>query len=381
MEAGPRGPTIGSMIPIEHAPHRARRAALWAFAWTALFIVWHGYWALGGDFGFGDAEPAFPDTTSSAGGLAFAAVVAGMFAAGLAVPLAVARGAGPRRWLARGLWAGAAVLAARGVTGLADDVLRFTGLAETGLSGLSDEQVLGSADPSAYTMWSTIGLDAFFAAGGLLFAWAARRTSAPARRSRARARFAAFRRRLGTPSLAWAGYAASAVAIAYAVGVRGYQGLGGTVGLSGSFDDPSGFRTASLQAGAFLFAVGLGALAFVRPWGLRLPPRLVIVPALAGSAFAIGHALTAYVTKPLHLAGAIDLEFRGWARLDETSLVLWDLLFYEPWFLGLGVLVTLGAVHHHRRTGGSHRGERRLLLGTAAASLVLTAVASVSVAT
>jgi uncharacterized protein DUF3995 len=155
----------------------ARKAALYAFAWTALFVAWHGYWALGGDFGFGDQEAAFPDTTSTLAGWSFSIAVVGMFAAGLAVPLAVARGIGPRRVLAGLLWAGAAVLAARGVVGLLDDALRFTGLAETGVSGLSDEQVLGTADPSAYTIWSTIGLDAFFLAGGLLFGRAGSHTS------------------------------------------------------------------------------------------------------------------------------------------------------------------------------------------------------------
>ncbi len=152
-----------------------RHAALLAFAWTALFIVWHGYWALGGDFGFGDEQSGFPDTTSSVGGWLFMVAVVGMFAAGLAIPLAVVRGVGPRRVVVVLLWAGAAVLAARGLTGFVDDGLRFSGLVETGLSGLSDEQVLGTADPSAYTIWSTIGLDGFFVAGGLLFARAARR--------------------------------------------------------------------------------------------------------------------------------------------------------------------------------------------------------------
>jgi hypothetical protein len=178
-----------------------------------------------------------------------------------------------------------------------------------------------------------------------------------------------------------AAYAASALAIAYALAVRGYQGLGGTIGLSGTFDDPSGFRRASLLAGLLILLVGLGALAFVRPWGLKLPRWLVIAPALAGSAWAIAHALTAYVTKTLDVAGAIDLQFKGWATLDETKLILWDLLFYEPWFLALGVLVTAGALHHHRRTGGSVRAGRRLLAATAAASLALTAWASVLVAT
>jgi hypothetical protein len=180
-------------------------------------------------------------------------------------------------------------------------------------------------------------------------------------------------------SLAWAGYAASAWAIAYAVGVRGYQGLGGTVGLAGTFEDPAGMRHASLMAGAGILLVGVGALAFVRPWGLRLPRWLVIGPALTGSAYAMAHALTAYVTKPLDALGIVELQFHGWARRDPTAQFLWDFGFYEPWFLGLGVLVTLGALHHHRRTGGSARTERRLVLGTALATLALTAFACAAV--
>ena len=178
-----------------------------------------------------------------------------------------------------------------------------------------------------------------------------------------------------TAPLAWAGYAAAAWAAAYAVGVRGYQAAGGTLGLAGTFDDPPGMRRASLVAGGVLLLTGVGALALVRPWGLRVPRWLVIVPAQAGSAFAISHALTAYITKPLHALGAVRLEFKGWAQLHEAALIRWDLLFYEPWFLGLGVLVTLGTVHHHRRTGGTKRTERRLLLATGAGTLALTVVA------
>jgi len=174
-------------------------------------------------------------------------------------------------------------------------------------------------------------------------------------------------------SLAWTGYAASAWAAAYAIGVRGYQGLGGTVGLAGTFEDPAGMRRASLIAGAGILLVGIGALALVRPWGLRLPRWLVIVPALTGSVYAAAHALTAYITKPLDAAGVVELRFDGWAHRDQTAQFLWDLLFYEPWFLGLGVLVTLATLHHHRRTGGSARAGRRLLIVTAMATVALTA--------
>jgi hypothetical protein len=352
MEPGAGRPTMPAMTTTS-STHPAMRA----FAWTAVFILWHGYWALGGDFGFGDQESGFPDA-----GWLFTVVVAGMFAAGLAVPLAVARDRGPRRLLAGLLWAGAAVLAMRGVAGLLDDALRFSGLAERGLTGLPDEEVLGSADPSAYTIWSTVGIDAFFAVGGALFGAAAWRVR-PLRLTRLRAAWS--RRPDG-----WEAYAASALAIAYAVLVRGYQGLGGTVGLPGTLEDPAGGQRASLLAGAFILLVGIGALALVRPWGTRLPRRLVIVPALLGSAFAIAHALMAYVTKPLHVLGVLDIEFRGWVRVDETALIAWDLLFYEPWFLALGVLVVRGTLHHHRRMGGSPAGRRRMLaltgLGTVA---------------
>ena len=257
-------------------------------------------------------------------------------------------------------------------------MLRFSGLVETGLSGLTDKEVLGSAHPSAYTIWSTVGLDSFFAAGGLLFARAAHLASARRGGSRRLAQRVVTQFQGG--SLAWAGYAAFAWATAYAIGVRGYQGLGGTVGLSGTLEDPAGMRQASLTAGAFLLLVGVGALGFVRPWGLRLPRWLIIVPALAGSTFAMAHALTAYVTKPLHLLGVIELEFPGWKERHEGAQFLWDLLFYEPWFFGLGILVTLGALHHHRRTGGSGVARRRLIVATAAGTLALTAVASAMVA-
>lgn len=173
-------------------------------------------------------------------------------------------------------------------------------------------------------------------------------------------------------SLAWAGYAAFAWAAAYAILVRGYQGLGGTVGLAGTFEDPAGMQRASLIAGAGILLVAFGELALVRPWGLRLPRRLVIVPALTGSAYAAAHALTAYVTKPLDALGVLELQFNGWATRDQTAQFLWDLLFYEPWFLGLAILTTLATLHHHRRTGGSDEAGRRLVVVTVAATLALT---------
>jgi hypothetical protein len=181
--------------------------------------------------------------------------------------------------------------------------------------------------------------------------------------------------RLSERPAGWAGYAAFGWTVAYALGVRLYQALGGTVALAGTFEDPGGMRRASLAAAGGILQVGVGSLALVRPWGVRLPRWLVIAPALAGSAYAASHALTAYITKPLHALGVIDLQFRGWATRDEAAQFAWDPLFYEPWFLGLGVLVTLGALHHHRRTGGSARAAYRLAWLTVAGVLLLSAIA------
>jgi hypothetical protein len=40
----------------------------------------------------------------------------------------------------------------------------------TGLSGLTYEQLLGTANPSAYTLWSARAIDVYFLVGGVLYA-------------------------------------------------------------------------------------------------------------------------------------------------------------------------------------------------------------------
>lgn len=93
-------------------------------------------------------------------------------------------------------------------------------------------------------------------------------------------------RRSATRSLAWAAYAACG----WAVGVRGYQGFGGTLGLAGTFQDPDAVRRASLLAGLGVLLAGVGSLALVRPWGVPLPRWVVIIPAVTGSAYAAARA-------------------------------------------------------------------------------------------
>ena len=72
------------------------------------------------------------------------------------------------------MWIGCTVLMARGGSGLLDDFLRFTGLADGGITVLTNEQVLDTEHPSAYTIWTTIAIDTIFLTGGLLYGHAAR---------------------------------------------------------------------------------------------------------------------------------------------------------------------------------------------------------------
>lgn len=159
-------------------PVAATRAVRLALAWAFLFVALHGYWALGGRVGLGDQSDPFPLTTSSITGWVFTVVVAAMFVAGLVVPLTLVQEWGrrvPRRLLLALMWIGAVVLGARGGLGLLDGMLRGLG-ADGGLTGLSYEQTLGHAHPTAYALWSSAAIDLLFLVGGVLFATAAHLT-------------------------------------------------------------------------------------------------------------------------------------------------------------------------------------------------------------
>ncbi len=157
-------------------PRRAMWPAYAAFAWTFTFIAFHIYWFLGGRFGLGDAPSAIPGLPSNVVGWIFTIVVIAMFAAGLAIPLALVRpwGCNVPRWILLTLtWLGSGSLTARGGAGIVDDLLRVTRVLPNGLTGLSYEQTLGQAHPSAYTLWSSAAIDIYFLLGGITFGLAA----------------------------------------------------------------------------------------------------------------------------------------------------------------------------------------------------------------
>lgn len=148
----------------------ARRAAYLAFGWVLAFLAWHVVWAVTG--------LEFPSPSRHHGSErvaldVFTVVLLVMVAVGVVLPIALARRWGPRWPLLATAWAGCGLLAARAVAGLADDLLRLTGLRPDGLTGLTTAQVMGSAHPSTWAVVASGTTDVLFALGALAFGAAA----------------------------------------------------------------------------------------------------------------------------------------------------------------------------------------------------------------
>ncbi|MBO1005101.1 DUF3995 domain-containing protein [Pseudogracilibacillus auburnensis] len=169
----------------------------------------------------------------------------------------------------------------------------------------------------------------------------------------------------------WPAYMGCLWAVMYAVFVRFYQAAGGMIGVSGEFYDPEVFHMASYIAGVQIMACGFALIALVKPWGKVVPVwmpliggrkihRLILlIPTLCGSAFLLAHGFSGIITKALHLAGVITMHFPGWKVLDVHRLVLWDLFFYEPWFIIMGILSALAALHYAQVSGVQSTALRR----------------------
>jgi hypothetical protein len=156
-----------------------RIAAYSTFAWVVIFDAFHVYWELGGRFGFGDQPDPLPRDDNAVQKI-FGAVLLAMFVLGTALPLALVQRWGRRipRWiLVTMAWVAAGLLTVRAVAAFVDDAMRTLFGSATGLSGLTYEQLVGTANPSAYTLWSARAIDLYFLIGGVLYAttaWFAR---------------------------------------------------------------------------------------------------------------------------------------------------------------------------------------------------------------
>jgi hypothetical protein len=151
--------------------------------------------------------------------------------------------------------------------------------------------------------------------------------------------------RSDTVSAVWPGYAAAAVAFAFAA-VSFYWALGGTAGLSSLGDrieqlalsgNPM-IRTLTGVTGALKVLGGLLSLALVQPWGRRLPRRLLLLMAWIGATLLTVYGTLSIINVALIMSGALTA-----AEPQNPTLLLWRLLLWEPWFVVWGVLLGLTA--------------------------------------
>lgn len=143
------------------------------------------------------------------------------------------------------------------------------------------------------------------------------------------------------PSRSWPSYAAAAVAFVFAA-VSFYWGAGGRLGLStlgGSIQEMALARdpvivTLVWVTGVGKVAGGVLALALVRPWGRRLPRRLLLLAAWSGAAL-----LTTYGVLQVASVAAVALGIITPSQPLPTTVLRWRLLLWEPWFLLWGILL------------------------------------------
>jgi hypothetical protein len=154
------------------------------------------------------------------------------------------------------------------------------------------------------------------------------------------------------PRTTWAAYAACALALLSAIpsfywaagGTSGLDTVGGAIEELARARDPAGVAL-GVGAGVLKVAGAVLALALVRPWGRRVPRRL-----LSGVAWAASVVLTLYggllvAVGALVLAGVI----RPAGPVDRTAL-RWHVLLWDLWFLIWGLLLGLAAWHYGRQS-------------------------------
>jgi hypothetical protein len=162
----------------------------------------------------------------------------------------------------------------------------------------------------------------------------ASRTAPPAR----------VRRRPGT----WAGYAGAAWALAY-VPIHLYWALGGGAAFLGVPDPDAAFRTANWGASVVLAGAALVSLALVRPEGRVVPGWMLLGVAWVGSVASLLHWVTLSAVAVLHLTGAVEVQAAAGRSVEQLlAYDRWNLLVFEPWFLGMGLLLAAAAGQHRR---------------------------------
>jgi hypothetical protein len=155
----------------------------------------------------------------------------------------------------------------------------------------------------------------------------------------------------------WAGYAACAWAIAFAL-LSFYWAAGGTTGLDtlgGEIEERTRARDiwfiviGGWAVGVVKVIGGLLALAQARSWGRGLSRRLVLLLAWLGGVGMMLYGGLGIMLDGLRVAGVL-----GMSDGADPSDARWHLVLWDPWWLLGGVLFAIAAWHTQRGPGTGH---------------------------
>jgi hypothetical protein len=160
----------------------------------------------------------------------------------------------------------------------------------------------------------------------------------------------------------WLGYAGFGWALSN-IPIHIYWALGGlttSIGITTSGHD---FRIANWGASLVILGAGLTCLALVQRWGEVLPRALLHGTAWVGGVLGIVHSLAFGTGEVLRLAGIVSYPDRTDFTLRQLQNFDWaNLLYFEPWFAVMGVLLIGSSLSARRRaraaaadTGSSSR--------------------------
>ncbi len=134
--------------------------------------------------------------------------------------------------------------------------------------------------------------------------------------------------------------------------------------------DPEQWKVANWGASVVIVGAALVCLALDRPWGDLLPRRMLLGFGYVGAVFAILHWGLISAQTVFIVAGATER--------SATSFDRWNLYVFEPWFLGMGILLAVATAHRARRpralptSDSSTAPAAQRLAGVVAAVLVLS---------
>lgn len=150
----------------------------------------------------------------------------------------------------------------------------------------------------------------------------------------------------------WAGFVGCAWALAY-VPIHVYWAVTGDAwpidGVPKGLTEPQ-WQQANWGATVVITGAAAVSLALVHPWGRRMPRSLLLGVAGVGAGFALLHWAAFSAGIALTMAGVIDGEITSFSR--------WNLFVFEPWFLGMGLLLAVAVSQHARSTHGPAGSER-----------------------